>query len=492
MADKGIFGAAVSAIKNAAAGFKESSGKTIYKLQPIDVDRTAEKLDLKEKALVAGRANMPPSDSVDLDAVEQSVVDEVVAHVEGYYQDYLQQSETLAQRIAERESQDTALLLETEAKSAIANLAVEASAATDSVHSARNDAIAREKELTRFKEEHRLVRPAVRLHQNKIYHVGVLLMLLLAEAVLNGQFLALGSEGGQIGGVLLALSIAVVNVMLTGIIARWVWPYVGYRYFLKRAAATIVFLAYLALVVGVNIAVAHFRDASASDPFDAAAKAWLMVRTQPLDLHDIKSVMLILIGLLFATVAFVDIYRMDDPYPGYGDVHRAWLDAIDTYVDVRAEKLSDLQAYLESIKSKLADLAQQVRAEQNNRTAAIAAKAGMKGSMRSFIGDCERAANLLLKIYRDTNRQARTEAPPRRFNDGSVFRIPHYDLDIHEDATVNSAETAAKIEKVRALHSEWVNRLIDRYTEAVQAIEDVGTLLMPTESLNRKPSARVP
>jgi hypothetical protein len=68
-----------------------------------------------------------------------------------------------------------------------------------------------EREREAFRGEHGLHRTA-HLPSSHVLHVGVLLTLLIVEAMLNGYLLAAGDEFGLLGGFFQAVIIAVLNI----------------------------------------------------------------------------------------------------------------------------------------------------------------------------------------------------------------------------------------------------------------------------------------
>jgi hypothetical protein len=481
MANKGI----IAALRDAFDGFKGPNSASIHRFVSIDVEATARRLEIAQLGEKNGKANIPSPDSRDLDSAEQAIVDHVSSYIQDYYQDYIKEGQTYIGRTAGGNQAAVPEQMLTEAKNAIVEFEVTAKQIVADLHTARGRAVENEAEVTRFRTEHRLQRPAIRTDANWIFAAGFIGIILLAEMILNGYFLSKGSQLGLLGGVLEALIIALINVTIAGMVGRLAMPNMHHRNWLRKLSGTIIFLAYLGAIFGFNLAVGHYRDAVATNPFEGAILAGRSLRAHPLGIEDLSSWALVLMGCLFSVMALLKLYWMDDPYPGYGERHRAWIDAAEDYNDAHADGIDQLRELMENTRMKLADMVNQVSAEQNERIQAIAAATGARAGMRKFIEDCQRAGNLLLKTYRDANVMARTQPPPPRFNDGSTWKPHGFDLDVYEFGAVNADVVEARIAEANKTNREWIDRLMEAYAAAQKSIDAIGVILIPGEARNR-------
>jgi hypothetical protein len=238
-------------------------------------------------------------------------------------------------------------------------------------------------DLERFKAENGLTRDA-HYPASPLLGFGILAILILLEAAINGVLFADTSDRGLFGGWLEAMALAITNVGVAFLVGSIVLPQVNRRSLPAKAGAIAFSLAGLAALVAVNLFGAHYRDfraaaaqvelaqvaqamprrdtviavpgqKSASSeatvaklrpatlPFpEVAAKpassagdkakrseidALGKVFEAPLHLESFTSVFLLIIGLCAATVAAADGYKFDDPFPGYGKRHRRYAEA---------------------------------------------------------------------------------------------------------------------------------------------------------------------
>lgn len=177
-------------------------------------------------------------------------------------------------------------------------------------------------DLAAFKARHGLQRQA-RYPESRKWHWGVLTTFVAVEALINGYLFARGNPLGVLGGVSEAILLAGLNVAVGLVAGRAVFPNLIHRSWLRKAPALGGLFAYILLAVVVNLAVAHYRDALVEPPFiNAPARALSSLINAPFELGDLTGWFLLGIGLLFNCGAALDGWRMDDPYPGYGILHR--------------------------------------------------------------------------------------------------------------------------------------------------------------------------
>jgi hypothetical protein len=261
-------------------------------------------------------------------------------------------------------------------------------------------------DLERFKAENGLTRDA-HYPASPLLGFGILAILILVEAAINGVLFAETSDRGLFGGWLEAMALAITNVGVAFLVGSIVFPQVNRRSLPAKAGAIALSLAGLAALVAVNLFGAHYRDfraaAARTDlsreaqaaprretivavkpvlseahgsktkpaplPFpEVAAKpasseddkakrsemdALRRVFQAPFDLESFTSVFLLIIGLCAATVAAADGYKFDDPFPGYGKRHRR-------YAEARASNASTLRRILGASNAAIASAFQTV------------------------------------------------------------------------------------------------------------------------------------
>src|SRR5262249_13316763 len=118
-------------------------------------------------------------------------------------------------------------------------------------------------DLENFKTINGLVRDA-HYPSSQMLAFGVLAILVLLEAGINGVLFADSSDQGLFGGWLEALVLAITNVGAAFLFGRAVLPQLHRRGFLMKAGAAALSVAGLTALVAVNLIGAYYRDFKAA------------------------------------------------------------------------------------------------------------------------------------------------------------------------------------------------------------------------------------
>src|SRR5262249_32268019 len=152
---------------------------------------------------------------------------------------------------------------------------------------------------------------------------GLMVILIAVESVLNGLFFAKQSPFGLVGGIGTAVGISTTNVMFAFLLGFGLARWVNYRNLVIRFFALVLTVGGIALIVGLHGFAVHYRDVPASvDEYQAFRVAINSLVQDPWGVSDEASIYLCGLGLLFGLGAFWKGCTFDDPYPGYGPMHR--------------------------------------------------------------------------------------------------------------------------------------------------------------------------
>ncbi len=233
--------------------------------------------------------------------------------------------------------------------------------------------------LESFKAEHRLTRDA-HYPSSPLLAFGIISMLVIMEAGINGVLFADSSDQGLFGGWLEALVLSITNVGAAFLFGRMVLPQLHRRGPGVKAGAFVLCLAGVAAILAINLVGAHYRDfkseagpdpappivlkheasltlGGGAKPGPAAAtprkaakpapaespapvpapiaenernkerEAVAKLLRSPFAFDSFMSFFLFVIGLCGACIAALDGYKLDDPFPGYGKRHRKYASA---------------------------------------------------------------------------------------------------------------------------------------------------------------------
>lgn len=410
----------------------------------VDTAKIAAEIGLEEEAERLGLAELPASDAQGLSGTEALIL----RRAEKARQDFLswgtEQLKALNQDIERR---DLAALVN-KARQADREFERKASA-----HLAEQEHLLGElaqaaahttAEFSQFQARHHLHRPpAYPGRAESFYRYAVLVLLVVIEGALNAVFFAQGISTGLVGGFVYAASLALVNVACAYGYGRWLLPNLNHRHPARKVLGLLALPAALATALLLGLLIAHFRDALGSNAEDAPRLAIASLRQAPFGLREVHSWALFGVSLLFALVALADSYRLDDPYPGYGALHRRQRLALDDYALELEESRSGLQMLKEQTLAELERDLAEAKATLYGLHESIERKAATEARLRHAVADVDNCLNALLGSFRDLNRLHRQTPAPAYFAERprlAALPWPDFSLDRDRQKYAEQAE----------------------------------------------------
>jgi hypothetical protein len=251
---------------------------------------------------------------------------------------------------------------------------------------------------------------------NLTVKIGVLLVLFVFEVFLNGFFLAKGSDLGYLGGAAEAFTFALMNIGVAFLIAVVGVRELNHRNVFRKLFGLVALIGYLALMIAINLSLAHYREVSAAMIADAGPEVLRRLQTAPLGLVDFKSWLLFGLGIFCSLVAFVDSFLIFDPYPGYASLEKRRAGAHDAYI----RRKNDLIARLLDIRDNAIEILEEANRDLSIRRAEhdaiLESRARVARLFSAHQAHLDRAVNTLLAVYREANKGLRRTPPPRRFS----------------------------------------------------------------------------
>jgi hypothetical protein len=427
---------------------------------PINTKKVARDMDLVAKSEQRGKRDEPSSNATTLDDIESSIVLFVNEERSRATSSFHSQIATYDQRIASLKLEQYAGEVTAAVREAVGEFSAKVSLGRDDLTVSRRGVVEQQNYLEFFRTESKLRRPA-EYPSSKLWRWSLIVLMVLVESILNGYFFGKASDFGLLGGVLQAVIVSLVNVMLALIFSRtllrWIWHVSPFW----KALGTVSLFLYIPATITFNLFVAHYREALGGDAADQAAK--IAVQTfanYPLLLQDFDSWMLVIIGIAFATVAAIDGYTMDDRYPNYGNVDRAYRAAVEHYTDIKSELLDELRETRDTASSEIKELKNNLTKRRGEHDAILADRRRLVEGYKSHLDHLEIVARSLLAEYRSENRRHRSTPQPSHFDETwSMSRPkepPEPRLPKEEvlDKLISDAENAAGT-AVEKLHSEF-------------------------------------
>jgi hypothetical protein len=314
--------------------------------------------------------------------------------------------------------------LETQAEAARADFAGHLSHGMDLTWKLKNDVSHRSRELESFRRQNELERDA-HIPDSQVLPWGVIAVLVVFEALLNGQLLARGIETGILGGVTYALIIAILNVGIGYSAGRYLFRNVNHLRNYRKAVGFASILLWLGFAFSFNLLVAHYRAAlGGSNPGEAERIGFTTFVTTPFAIREMSGWLLFLLGCSFSLIAAADGWKMDDPYPGYGHLYRRFEHSREDYTTQKQELMLELEdikdaaiATLDRLSLEVEKGAAQYKNIRSNQNHVIEQFDG-------YMDYLQKCGNELLSIYRQANISARSSPGPDHFTTEWILNHP--------------------------------------------------------------------
>lgn len=391
---------------------QRNAGKAHPDLNPYDVRRLVEELNLKAEARRLGEAGVPAPEATRPGGAEA----EAIQRVDRVRQDYVDWASVRLSVLNERLEKTDVTQTVNRARQADQEFERRASSLIteqETVLRATGERARQlDSELRAFRSVHRLSRSAVYpTGARAFFGYALLLFLVVLEGVLNASFFAQGVDSGLLGGAAYAMALAALNVAIAYGLGRWPSRYLHHKRPGLKAFGWFAVLAALVAMVVVGLSIAHFRDALTAGSTEAPAAAMHALMAAPLMLKDLMSWGLFGISVVFALIAFFDGHYSDDLYPGYGKVSRRADEAAEAYETELQSLRTGLDELREQEVKALEAAARDSQASVANFATTIEDKRSAKLKLEAALQDSANSLEAVLLIFRQENEVARKGLP---------------------------------------------------------------------------------
>ena len=391
---------------------------SIQTFPPLDVEQIARELRLDERAEKAAMAGQPSPDSDGPDSAELDVLGKIETCARKASEDYLSQRDVYEGRIQRSAiTPDLQVQIESAGSNALVDFKAEVIHDQNTLHTLLRSVGSRESEFREFRERHRLTRlPKHVPTGQRTLALMLLLVFVLLESIINGMFFAEGSEAGIIGGVMQALVLSVLNVGVASLYAVYGLPLLFHRQGAVKIIGTLVTILFAFWLVGLNLAIGHFRDLFVVDAGRVQMAVLLnRLTTAPLVLGDAKSAILVLLGIALGLLAVIDVAAMRDLYPGYGAIGRQRDLATDRYAEENAKSLAAMMQLRDHTVDDLSSAIELIRGTQFEMQQAIEGRTRLHHNLRAYFEHLAVVHDRLVQRYRECNRRVRRGDAPLYF-----------------------------------------------------------------------------
>jgi hypothetical protein len=282
--------------------------------------------------------------------------------------------------------------------------------ADDELHESKTRYENFSKKYKKFKESNNLEYEA-HYPPSQLLFVGILFIEVLAETLLNFTFFKDVSENYIIGGVITAFLLSVVNVGLLGyLFGKHCFWYTNHKIKEKILFGWFSFLIFLIAVIILNYFVANYRViALAATNGDVNFNLKEVINNMfslqyALNLNDL---FIFLIGTTAALIAFYTSYKMDDSYPGYGEIHRQLENSRLDYIDNKQDIEEELDFIQKNQTKEVANLSDSLTLNYNTSVSIIKDQESYLEKWKNAYKYLEEACVYCLRKYQENNEAER-------------------------------------------------------------------------------------
>ena len=441
----------------------------------VDIDKMSASLGLKERGAEHGALNKPPPGALSLDEVEQRIVGRIEEEKKSSYQVLEDQFQTFDGRLQSLDFEGQFGLIHQANASSLSDFKAEVASGVDELHGLRRDLKVAEDELVTFKARHRLDRAAkISSPLWRTFKIALIVFLVIIEMAMNGTFLAKGSEQGVVGGVTEAAAFAVLNIGSALIFSILCVRFLIHRSIFLKFLGLLGLVAYICVALGVNLALAHYREVSATALSGAGVEVMQRLKTAPLGLQELNSWLLFGVGLMFSLFAFIDGCLLTDPYPGFAGVQKRLEAARARYIDRKLDLIDDLRTVRDEHNQKVQEIVRELSARRQESAAIVSHRLRTSALFMEHQNHLERTANALLTLYRQANRAARTEAEPLYFS--TPYTLVRLNPILRANDESDDKALATRIQEAQKELSDQIRKIGTEFETAVDQYHKLDKL----------------
>ena len=315
-------------MRNSYSPFDESSNEFIA-LNKTDAQKN---LQIVERAKDNGLSNIPRANSKTKDSIAREI------------DSFLSQAVTLAKNklynriraidelTGNQSNSDAKTRIDNEGRNARTELRTTVKSFAGQLFVIKRKLISGEREFEEFKKINKRIGPA-RFPENRMKAFSWVFLVFCLEVLLNAYTIGTAHPESFTGAIIETFGFALVNAGVALLMGLFTWRYANSIINIKKYTGIFLTLLIIIFIIFINLFFAHYRDAllnlsnMQSDVYienmlllgDNARKS---ITETPLNLNEMKSYLLFVIGSGLALFTAFKAYETDDPYPGYGKIQR--------------------------------------------------------------------------------------------------------------------------------------------------------------------------
>jgi len=447
---------------------------------PLDPDKLSKSMELDRKAAENGKANTPGANAGDFDDVERAIIERVEAQRDDSFQILEDQLHTYATRLRNLDFDGHFGKIEMTNHSSVEDFQADVAGGRDELFIRRKDLRATDEELEDFRKRNRLEKRVARVKGKLDTTLKVLFIvfLLIFETAVNGIYLAKGNDSGLVGGIGYAFGFAFVNVVGTFLLALFGIRQLNRRSLWLKFIGFLSLFAWFILALALNLAMAHYREISATAVENIGTLVRQRILSEPFGLSDIDSFVLFAGGFLFSAAALLDGLFMTDPYPGYAGTYSRYVAAREEYAGEKDHRIERLKQIRDDHNEKIEGIIQGLSKRRKECAAIIDARTRMTKLFAEHQTQLESVARKLLVIYREGNRTNRSEPEPKHFK--AQYKLERRKVVIDTSDDWSDKELSERIKAAQTELSGQMKRISKAFEDAVTAYHQLDNLFPET------------
>lgn len=399
-------------------GTRDAVRPSIQTFPPLDVEQLAAELSIQARARRQGAEGKPREEAESPDSEELAIDEELERRARQAAEEYRTSLELYESRIRDAIiSSELRVEVESAGASAVSDFSIRAVNDANHLAMLEHEAKGRDAEYLAFRATHLLKRlPKIVSARERWFRGTIIGIFVVLESVLNGLFFAEGSEAGLIGGFVQAVVLSILNIGAAILYAVYGLRLLIYRSLFVKAVGLVVLVLYVGWLLGLNLAVAHFRDAFiASAGNVSAALLWENFVRAPWVLSDAQSWLLALLGVGFSLSALISAVGLDDRYLFYGEIGRAREEAFTRFNNEKTVALEGFMARRDEAVEQMTQVIGALRRQEYDKRLAIDGRNRLQRDFCAYLDHLAAARQRLVTLYREANEAARSNLAPKYF-----------------------------------------------------------------------------
>jgi hypothetical protein len=455
---------------------------TLSTFNNIDVESVKRRLDLEREAEERGKRSEPNSSSSSFDEIENRIIEAVEHEKADSKQEFSDLQKIYSKRLLELDFQGELREVNHLLEQASVTYSQVTGTGADKLHSKRRHLKEVEKYLDEFRIGNLLKRVCDRPSPNsRILYIGIIAVIGLVETIGNTSFLAKGNQLGFLGAFVEAIAISFVNLGFAFLCARMATNF-NHIAIARKVVGTFFFIAFLVVLVALNLIVAHYREVTGSLLNEGGRLALSAFYENPLALMEFQSWILFGMGFLFGLISFADGIKWDDPYPGYGKIESKVSKARNEYAREREDQDDLLGQVFSEKNNELRQVGSVIGQLRQENLDILDARSLLAEHFEEHLGHLERSGNALLSYYREVNERHRSDAAPKRFAKSWTMERPSTAV-VHASGHLSDEAIAKFVEEADVKILSALDELKKKFDENLLVFRQLDQLVPDEISL---------